>query len=178
MKKMAAFVLLLSCFCISNAQMDIGAISDSLVKEGKTLYKSEMASWNGTDIFLGKYKNRENVGGYFSYSIGDTSRCIFFSKGLSPTVIGCIYFDETFDVNKAIVDLSERVFTKNEEDLFIIRKTALTEINTDTLFKSYNNANLNLIPLISGGEKMVYVLTGPTVNGVIIFGNDYLLNFN
>jgi len=38
--------------------------------------------------------------------------------------------------------------------------------------------NLNFIPLINGKEKKVYVLTGPQQNGVVIFGNDYLLTFD
>jgi hypothetical protein len=51
-------------------------------------------------------------------------------------------------------------------------------INTDTLFKTYESTNLNLIPLINGKDKKVYVLTGPTETGVVIFGNDYLLTFD
>jgi hypothetical protein len=35
-----------------------------------------------------------------------------------------------------------------------------------------------LIPVISNNEKKVYVLTGPTNNGVVIYGNDYLLTFD
>ena len=54
----------------------------------------------------------------------------------------------------------------------------MNEINADTLFKSYKNTNLNLIPLINGNEKKVYVLTGPQNIGVVIFGNDYLLTFD
>jgi len=64
MKKIFTFVALLITYLISFSQ-DIEKISDSLIAEGQRLYKSEMASWYGTDIFLEKYKNRENVGGYF-----------------------------------------------------------------------------------------------------------------
>jgi len=42
----------------------------------------------------------------------------------------------------------------------------------------YENTNLNLIPLINGKDKKVYVITGPKNSGVVIFGNDYLLTFN
>ena len=37
---------------------------------------------------------------------------------------------------------------------------------------------MNLIPLIHNKKKKVYVLTGPQQNGVVIFGNDYLITFN
>ena len=67
---------------------------------------------------------------------------------------------------------------KNEKDIFEIRQTALAIVQKDTLFKTYKNTNLNFIPLISNGDKKVYILTGPEQNGVVILGNDYLLNFD
>ena len=149
-----------------------------IVAEGKLLYKSEMASWYGTDLFLEIYKDRENIGGYFSYTDDEVSKCIFFSKADQPKVIGTISFDNTFEVKSAKTDLTERDFTTNENDLYTIRKIALAEIMSDTLFKTYKNTNLNLIPLINGNEKKVYVLTGPQQNGVVIIGNDYLLTFD
>jgi len=151
-----------------------------IVDEGKLLYKSEMASWYGTDLFLENYKERENISGYFSYSDNDTAICIFFSKAETPKVIGTISFDSTYNVNTAKTDFTERDFTQTENDLFQIRKIALEELNTnaDGLFKFYNNTNPNIIPLINGQEKKVYILTGPQQSGVVIFGNDYLLTFD
>ncbi len=150
----------------------------SIVEEGKLLYKSEMASWYGTDLFLENFKDRDKVGGYFSYSENGIAKCVFFSKSSEPKVIGTISFDSTYDTRIAKIDLLERDFSNNEHDLYEIRKLALTEIQTDTLFKTYNNTDLNLIPLINGNEKKVYVLTGPQQTGVVIFGNDYLLTFD
>lgn len=149
-----------------------------IVAEGKLLYKSEMASWYGTDLFLENYTDRENIGGYFSYTDKELAKCIFFSKADKPKVIGTITFDSTYNTKTANVILTEREFTKTENDLYEIRKLALTEINSDTLFKTYKNTNLNLIPLINGSDKKVYILTGPQNNGVVIFGNDYLLTFD
>lgn len=149
-----------------------------IVEEGKLLYRSEMASWYGTELFLEKYSDRDNIGGYFSYSEKEKSKCIFFSKNENPKVIGMVTFDSSYSTKKAIIDLEEREFSETETNLYKIRKIALDEINTDTLFKVYNNTNLNLIPLINGKEKKVYVLTGPQKSGVVIFGNDYLLTFD
>jgi len=149
-----------------------------IVTEGKLLYKSEMASWYGTDLFLENYKNRENIGGYFSYTDKDRSKCIFYSKADQPKVIGTISFDSTFNTKTAEINLTERDFTQTESNLYEIRKLALIEINSDTLFKTYINTSLNLIPLIYGQDKKVYVLTGPQNSGVVIFGNDYLLTFD
>lgn len=154
------------------------AQAQPIVAEGKRLFKSEMASWYGTDLFLESYKDRANIGGYFSYSDNGVAKCIFFSKTDKPKIIGTISFDSTYNTKTATTDLNERDFTANESDLYLIRKIALATINSDTLFKTYKNTNLNLIPLVHGGEKKVYVLTGPAQNGVVIFGNDYLLTFD
>jgi len=63
-------------------------------------------------------------------------------------------------------------------DLCIIRKIALQEMNQDTLFKRYNNTNLNPIPIITNNSRKVFVLTGPQISGVVILGTDYLLTFD
>jgi hypothetical protein len=149
-----------------------------IVAEGKRLYKSEMASWYGTDLFLENYKDRTNIGGYFSYSVNDTSKCIFFSKSVTPKVIGTISFDSTYNTKTAKTDLTEREFTKYESDIYVIRRSALETISSDSFFKTYENTSLNLIPLVDGDEKKVYVLTGPQKSGVVVFGNDYLLAFD
>ena len=149
-----------------------------IVAEGKLLYRSEMASWYGTDLFLENYKDRASIGGYFSYSDNGNAKCVFFSKADHPKVIGTISFDSTYNTKTAAIDLNERDFTLNESELYSIRKAALSTLNSDKLFKTYKNTNLNLIPIINGDQKKVYVLTGPEQNGVVIFGNDYLLTFD
>jgi len=172
--------ILISLFAVLNCigQSKTDKLTKPIIEEGKKLYQSEMASWYGTDIFLAKYPNKEKIGGYFSYSENDKSKCIFFSKEEKPKVIGTIIFDSTFDINKATTVLEERTFTKNELDYYILRENSKKALQKDTLIKSYNNSQLNLIPVISNDTKKVYILTGPNINGVVLFGNDYLLNFD
>ncbi|HEY6914278.1 MAG TPA: hypothetical protein VI413_06350 [Paludibacter sp.] len=177
---MKKLVLILLAYTSLNAfgQNDLKIKAQPIVDEGKRLYKSEMASWYGTDLFLANYKDRANVGGYFSYTQDEISKCIFFSKADKPKVIGTISFDSSFSTKSAKMDLTERDFSNPENDLYTIRKIALAKINSDTLFRKYNNTDLNIIPVIFDNEKKVYVLTGPKQNGVVIFGNDYLLTFD
>lgn len=177
MKKAVLYIFLVLSIGV-HSQKDLNSKIAEIVREGKTLYKSEMASWYGTDLFVEKYKEHENIGGYFSYSEGETSKCIFFSKDENPKVIGTITFDNTYNIKTAKSELEERGFSQNEKDLYSIRTKALNALNTDTIFKRYQNSNLNLIPIITSSEKKVYVLTGPANNGVVIYGNDYLLTFN
>ena len=146
--------------------------------EGRRLYQSEMASWYGTDVFLALKTDRSNVGGYVSYATGSGGTCVFFSKAEQPRIVASILFDSTYNVKTAVTKLEERDLTEQETGLYKMRKAVLKLIEKDTLFKFYKNMSFNLIPIVSEGEKKVYVLTGPQENGVVVFGNDYLVNFD
>lgn len=159
----------------------IEKLKDQTVKEAKILYRSEMASWHGTDAFMEKFSERKSdIGGYFSYPEEDKTKCVFFSKEASPKIIGTIAFDSIFSVEEAIIDGSVRSFTEIENKYYQIRTLTLQEVrnNKDGLYSFYKDTNLNLVPIISGNEKKVYILTGTSKNGVILFGNDYLLTFD
>ena len=164
--------LYLFSYTIAVGQDATQKITQELEKEGKELYRLEMGAWYGTDVFLEAYKNRENIGGYFSYNENDLTNCIFYSRSDEPKVIGTIVFDSTYNTSTARVELMERAFKKKEKDLYSMRLAAVEAMQTDTLFKTYENTRLNLIPIIYEGQKKVYVLTGPQQNGVVIFGND------
>jgi hypothetical protein len=77
-----------------------------------------------------------------------------------------------------VVDGQEREPTKHEIDLLTIRQVALAAFRADTLFKFYMDMNPNFIPLNDEKGKRVYILTGPQKQGIVVFGNDYLLTFD
>ncbi|MEJ0030550.1 MAG: hypothetical protein WDO15_09345 [Bacteroidota bacterium] len=151
-----------------------------LVIEAKKLYKSDMASWYGTDIFMAKFQDkRPRARGYFSYVEKGKATCVFFSDDTPRKILASFTFDSTYNINTAVVDGTEREMNSMETDLVAIRTTALEEFQTDkTLFKKYEKTNPNFIPLSDEFGKRVYILTGPQENGVVIFGNDYLLTFD
>ncbi len=161
---------------ISLSAQNLEKIAKEITDEGTTLYRSEMASWYGTDVFLANYQNRENIGGYFSYIDEGVPKCIFFSK--ANQVIGTIAFPTNYKPENAKIDLTERSFTNTENEYATIRTTALHRIKTDTIFKFYKNTDLNLVPIIKDKSKKVYVLTAPKENNTVLFGNDYLIDFN
>ncbi len=179
MKKLTLLTALLISFSCFAQGKKLDKIADEITREGTALYKSEMASWNGTDIVLAKFPDkRDNLGGYFSYVVDNKATCIFYSKGDSPKVIASVTFDTTYSNATARIDGLERDFSATEKEYYTIRSKALNRIREDTLFKVYKNTDLNLIPIIKGNEKKVYVLTGPKNDGVVIFGNDYLITFD
>lgn len=180
MKKTIFTLIITILFCQSLfSQIVPPRDSDTLVHQATILYKSEMASWYGSDITQKDYPEVfTNIGGYISYTDDGTTKCIFYSKDESPTVLSTISFDESFNIKLAKVKNSNRKFTKLEKDLYTIRELASHEIENDTLFKFYQNTGFNVIPIIENGNKKVYVLTATTETGVVIFGNDYLLRFD
>lgn len=167
-------VLSLIFSCLFNAQ-HLEKTAREINEEGIELYRSEMASWYGTDVFMANYKARENIGGYFSYIDDRVPKCIFFSK--ENKVLATIAFPVNYNPNDAKLDITERDFTPVEKDYFTIRQKALERIKTDTIFKHYQNTSLNIVPIIRNNIKKVYVLTGPSISNVVVFGNDYLLTF-
>lgn len=160
------------------AQTKVDKKAAAVVEEGRKLYQSEMASWYGSDLFMERYKAKENIGGYFSYTENDRNKCIFYSKDATPKVIGTISFDNTFSTSKAITDLEERALTANEMEYYHLRTETLKVVSSDTLYKQYNNTNYNIIPVVTEKERKVFILTAPTKSGVMLFGNDYLLTFD
>lgn len=175
------FLILFALLSLSIfSQKSVDQQIESIKKEGVKLYKSEMASWYGTDIFIEQYQNKENIGGYLSYSEKDKNICIFYSNSNKPKVIGTIAFDDSFDITKANIDLTERAFNNTENQLYILRKKAQDIIYNDetSFFQHYENTKFNLIPLIEKEVSKVYLLTGPSISNVVVFGNDYLLTFN
>ena len=107
---MKKLYLVLTILSISTfAQKNLNKEADKIVAEGKILYKSEMASWYGTDIFIANYPQRENISGYFSYIDEGVPKCIFFSG--ENKVIGTVAFPTNYEPKDAKLDLKERVFS-------------------------------------------------------------------
>jgi hypothetical protein len=154
-------------------------LTDSIQTEGKTLYRSEWASWYGTDIFTEKCADKRNrIGGYISYETKNGLNNVFFTKGESPTVLSTISFSNDLNPKKYTLDTTARGLSVVEKEYYDIRTAVIKRMTTDTVFKYYKDCSLNPVPIINKGTKRVYLLTAPNVNGVVLFGNDYQVNFN
>ncbi|MDR1091719.1 MAG: hypothetical protein LBL79_11630, partial [Prevotella sp.] len=173
---MRKLIIIVSFFVAANAfsqQVDPVKKAQEIAEEGKYLYRLEMAAWHGTDIFPESFTEKSRIGGYFTYIEKDTPKCLFFSKGDNPKVIGVVSFGDIKVVETATIDFKERDFKRDEKELYTMRTTALQQIQQDTLFRKYTNTNFNLIPVVYKEERKVYVLTAPKKEGVVLFGNDY-----
>ncbi len=177
MKIILTFLLLFINYRIIIAQ---DQTPEEIVDEGIKLYKSELTTWNATDLFSEKFAEKSDlVGGSFSYAKGNNMVCTFFSKASNPTVIATVVFDSTVSINSARLDKKERTFTKLESELYIIQYNTIIAMASDIVFfKRYANTSLVIVPLIDSVSKKVYIITGVKQSCMVIFGNDYLIGFD
>ena len=174
--KVLFFALLITSIKISAQNRKF---EDEIVSEGTKLYKTEMASWYGTDLFLEKFKDSTSLsGGYFSYIENDKIKNVFFSKAEPVKIIFTVTFDSTFNTQTALIDKNPQVLNTIENEILSLRRAALKLFQNDTFFENYKNTGTNFIPLIEKNENKVYIITSPKKNNQIIFGNDYLLKFD
>lgn len=170
--------VLATLLCFSSFAQD-PAVYNAIVEEGKMLYRNEVASWYGTDLFMEQLGHkRDQIGGYISYPDGEQTRCIFFNRAENISVIASFTFDADLSKKTAVTDTVLRKLNTSEETLYQMRQKALEIVPEDSLFLFYNNTNYNFIPLVHNGERKVYILTAPQVDGLIVLGNDYLLTYD
>ena len=174
-----SLVFFISCLllCCATQAQDLKKIADSLTAEGRKLYMLEGCAWEGTDHFLAKYTgDRNNVGGYLAYPNAGKTAVVYFSKGDKPMIIGTLLFD---GVEKNLAtNVKERAMTRQEKDLWMMRSAALAQTVHDTSIMKYKNTQFVATPVIEKGIKKVYLLTGTDLGGVLVMGNDYVLDCN
>lgn len=180
MKKLLTLIILFILAQNATAQKNaLRHIADSIKAEGEILYRSEWASGHSTQIFTSGFGERKLLsGGYFSYETKKGMVTIFFSKKEDPVVLATVKFGHILDSSKYSIDTTTRKFTEIEKDFYSIRSKAAQVVSSDTLFKFYQNTSLNLVPVIKGGAKKVYVITAQTAPDEVILGNDYLISFD
>ena len=156
--------------------------SDSILEEGKLLYKLEKASWYGTDDFIKRFPHKmTSIGGYLSYRNDDDYIINLFYSNEDPNeIIVRYYFDKYPQSSPINIDTLNTEATKMESDLISLRTKAAKRVssNENEFYSFYQNTSLNFIPLIINDQRRVFILTGPRVGNVVLLGNDYLLTFD
>lgn len=172
-------IYLALCSVITYAQ---NKKTEKILEEGKLLYRLEKGSWYGTDDMLTRFlTKRDSIGGYVSYETSDNKiNTIFFNRFDPNDILIRYQFDYIPKSEPISIDTLNRASTQLERDLITIRQDARKRAseNTDGFFTFYENTSLNFIPIINSKEKKVFVLTGPQATGVVIIGNDYILNYD
>lgn len=159
-----------------------GIDTESILKEGKMLYRLENASWNATDHFFRHFKDeKDGIGGSLSY-IGEDNRVytIFWSRYDSSFIIARYIFDSLPGISPISVDIKNRAASAFEKNLIQIKQDAINRIskNEDGFFTSYKDTSFNLVPVVANKERKVFVLTAARTGKYVLIGNDYLLTYD
>lgn len=175
--------LILICFILINTTVfSQNKKLEKILEEGKLLFRLEKASWFGTDNFLSKFVNKKDKArGYLSYQTKDNKvNCIFFSDENNLEILVRYKFDFIPKSEPIEIDTINTKPTEIEKNLIQIRKDALDKIqeNKGNFFSFYKNTSLNIIPTIIENKRKVFVLTAPKISGVVLLGNDYILEYN
>jgi len=156
--------------------------TDNILEEGKLLYRIEKGSWYGTDDMLSRFlSKKDSIGGYVSYEGSDKYiYTVFYSRFNPENILVRYQFDNIPKPEPISIDTLNRTSTQLEKDLISISQDARKKAyeNEDNFFTFYENTSLNFLPLINNNEKRVFVLTGPQETGIVIIGNDYILNYD
>ena len=179
MNRLCQLFLFMMLLPVVQAQDDLPREAAEAVRIGRLLYRSELASWNASDLFMQRFAHkRETGGGYLSYAHGDSTTCLFFVGGTEPRSVLSFTYGHEFRNSEVAVDSTSGPLSEAELVLWGMRQAAMEVVRSKDLFQMYEHMNFNLIPLIDGEKRMVYVISGPTQNGVILIGNDYLIELD
>jgi len=177
-KRVVLFLVVLSTFSLfGQNKMPIKEIN-SIVEEGKLLYRCELANRNGLNLALKNGIDPNDIKGFFSRISNDTTFWVCYSKDLSPQVLGTITFDSTSTTQKAALDLSTRSFTDLERNYYVMNEQAIGYARIETGIRSYENTIFRTIPIIYKGVPKIYFVTQSTKQNEVIFGNDYLITLD
>ena len=160
--------------------VNFSQVETAITEEGRKLYLLDMAATTGVDIFKNQLTDlHEKTAGYFPYREGRLLKCVFYNKMAIAEIVATISFDSTFNPKRAAISTTERPMTRLESDLYKISERAIDDVKRDTAFyKIYTNTITAFIPIIEPSFRRVFILTKSDDNSAVIFGNDYVLDFD
>ncbi|MCA8830657.1 hypothetical protein [Hymenobacter pini] len=149
-----------------------------ILQEGLALYESERASWVATDVLQARHEDLSQLGGYLSYTEGDSVRTIFFRRpGTEPVaVLYTFQFARTSIEPTTVRASGGRPFTAREQHLLTMRQAVYAELYSGkvlgTAYRFPAKTNPNVV-VLDQGEPRAYVITGPKEGRLLPIGNDF-----
>ncbi|KUG08774.1 hypothetical protein [Solirubrum puertoriconensis] len=168
----------------AEAQSRFAKQQEAILKEGLALYESERASWVATDLLITRQTDMATIGGYITYTDGDSIRTVFVAReAAEPLPVSHAF---SFPRNSEITPTSGRLLaarptTERERRLFAMRKQVFEELMQPKKGKEYtfpDKTQPNVVLLDDGPKPRAYVLIGPQEEGVLPIGNDLLMTFS
>ena len=183
-KTVLLFFSSLVCFAIfaqkKQPPIDLHKTETAILEEGRKLYQLQMATTLGLEAFLQLPKDVvDSAAGYFAFREGKFYKCVFYNNLYNADIISTILFDSAFNKVRTAISNTLRPMTNNERDLYFMRIRTMDEIKKDTsLFKLYTTTTTIVLPIIDNNDRRVFVLTKSDDPATVLFGNDYVLDFD
>lgn len=175
---MKKIILLLLSICTSTfiqAQDNLQLEVNKIMAEGKALYKSVRTTKTCAEVFGSKYKGKEKASGSIVYAEGDLMKCVYYTAGSKPKALAIFSCDSSFDKSKVISDFTSRELNETEKNMAKIKQAAIDLAASDKSFTKPEKSNFEFIPI---NEKKVIAICLSDIMGVVVFGNDFEINFN
>jgi len=151
----------------------------AVVQAGKQYYQIEMGTRKAKAAFEKKYEGKEKAEGVIAYAEGNQIHCVYFSAGNKPKVIASMDFDTTFEEKGKVINFEERELYSNEKNLILLKKNAMMAVEADPAkYMKPEGASFFYIPMLENGKGRVMVLSQSANEKKVIFGGDYLLQFD
>ncbi|MEN9338980.1 MAG: hypothetical protein RIQ62_292 [Bacteroidota bacterium] len=179
MKSLISTLSLIFFISTTNAQDKLKEEAAAVVKAGKQYYQIEMGTRKAKAAFEKKYEGKEKADGVIAYTEGDQVHCVYFSSGNKPKVIASMDFDTTFEEKGKLIHFEERELNSNEKKLILLKKNALMAVEADPAkYIKPEGATFFYIPMLENGKGRVMVLSQSANEKKVIFGGDYILQFD
>ena len=152
---------------------------DETMQEGKLIYKAALAIELGNEIINSKYPAIKGISStQVAYTMANKSVCVFFSDADPLKIIFSLSFNSEARIENANVDTNARNASLDEQSLYNMTKAMEADVKSTSFYKKYGNTKFTLVPINDYKGKRAYVLTTSEKEGVITFGNDYLISFD
>lgn len=148
---------------------------DSIKSEADLLFSLENAAWHSTDLLKENSQAQDKASNYLTYKKNDSVKAVFLNKAKNKIVAEYVFKNDNKEPVKSL--FSERNLYDFETDLNKIR-TKIIEQLSDPKYQigTYEGFNLNIIIIPDNlGKYKTYLISGTSSNGIIPFGNDYLI---
>ncbi len=152
---------------------------DEVVQEGKLIYRTAIAVEYGSEIVKTKYPVIKGISSTnVAYLNATQSVCIFFSDTDPSKIVLSISFNSEGRIENATINNQLRDASSQEQSLYKMMKTIEADVSSTSSYKKYGNTKFMFVPINDSKGKRVYLLTSSEKEGVITFGNDYLVTFD
>jgi hypothetical protein len=161
----------------TTGQVNLTAQYKSTIEEATDVFYTQLA----IEVVMPNYPIDSNAISKlqaFAYRDGNSFKVITYLRSKQPQVHNTITLNLACEDSSLKMDLHRRPFTALEKDLYTMQLKSAQYLLTDTIVQSYDQAIIQINPIVTNGVKRVYIWSEPQDTTKMVFGNDVCLEFD